>query len=132
MNEQASSSALFLRSLTQSWSKKESIDLITYLDAVLKWNSNYLQEVMAVYASSIFGENNQMVPTQNEPEALPRPSPSEANEFSKASQRLVWVLVFLTSRLKRTEGWQWPSINWRYLLIGRLVQNAKPVTNVRF
>jgi hypothetical protein len=47
---------LFLRSLSQGWSRKESIDLITYLDAVLKWETSYLQEVMTVYSTSLYPE----------------------------------------------------------------------------
>ncbi|KAJ3274937.1 hypothetical protein HDV01_001801 [Terramyces sp. JEL0728] len=53
MSEPANTAALFLRSLMQNWTRKESIDLVTYLDAILKWNTEYLQEVMAVYANPI-------------------------------------------------------------------------------
>ncbi|KAJ3327649.1 hypothetical protein HDU91_004344, partial [Kappamyces sp. JEL0680] len=84
MNEPASSSALFLRSLTLSWSKKESIDLLTYLDAVLKWNSSYLQEVMTVYATSLYGEHS--APLQDIKPAAQRDV--ERSELAKASHRL--------------------------------------------
>jgi hypothetical protein len=93
MNEPGTSTALFLKSLTQTWSRKESIDLLTYLDSVLKWSSGYLQEVMSVYAGSLFGE---MSGIKFE---LSKPTPSNAGEsstsldqasdLSKASAKLV-------------------------------------------
>ncbi|KAI8898688.1 hypothetical protein BC833DRAFT_588860, partial [Globomyces pollinis-pini] len=51
MAEPSNSTALFLRSLTQSWSRRESIELITYLDSVLKWDNFYLQEVITLYSN---------------------------------------------------------------------------------
>ncbi len=98
MNEPAASTSLFIRSLTQSWTRKESIDLLTYLDAVLKWNSSYLQEVMTIYTTSIYGES------QNQKNSsfklgftdmlteIPKPLSQvteDESELSKASQKLV-------------------------------------------
>ena len=56
VSEPAQSSALFIRSLTHYWTKKESVDLITYLDSVLKWSIEYLQEVIIVFASTLEDE----------------------------------------------------------------------------
>jgi len=93
MNEPASSAALFIRSLTQNWTRRESIDLLTYLDAVLKWSSPYLQEVMTVYTTSIFGENQIPIPKAGLTEIqkrMPVMNGSES-ELSKASHKLVIV-----------------------------------------
>jgi hypothetical protein len=67
LTEPPTSTALFLRSLTQSWTRKDSIDLITYLDAVLKWDTSYLQEVMTVYATSLVSNENDTDTTSNDP-----------------------------------------------------------------
>lgn len=80
MAEPAGSSALFLRSLTQGWSRKESIDLITYLDAALKWNTTYLQEVMTIYATSL---------SLDEPKFSQFPREKVCLELNGASQKLV-------------------------------------------
>jgi hypothetical protein len=92
MNEPGTSTALFLKSLTQTWSRKESIDLLTYLDSVLKWSSAYLQEVMSVYAGSLFGEMDEM--KFELPSKESTISADQTSELSKASAKL--VLPFLT------------------------------------
>jgi hypothetical protein len=78
MSEPASSAALFLRSLTQNWDRNESVDIITYLDAVLKWDTVYLQEVMTLYS------------TVSPDEKSTSPVSSSYNEdLNLASQKLV-------------------------------------------
>lgn len=107
MNEPAASAALFIRSLTQGWTRKESIDLLTYLDAVLKWNSSYLQEVMTIYTTSIYGDGQSGMPfpvikggANDEAVELPKVLPlvlDENSELSKASKKLVgFVLDYYT------------------------------------
>jgi hypothetical protein len=83
ISEPATSTALFLRSLTQAWDRKESIDIITYLDSVLRWDSTYLQEVMTVYADVLY--TNGIDGT-----SLKNPVFSSANiDLIKASKKLV-------------------------------------------
>ncbi|KAJ3262094.1 hypothetical protein HK103_003937 [Boothiomyces macroporosus] len=95
MSEPANTSALFLRSLMQNWSRKESIDLVTYLDAILKWNTEYLQEVMAVYANPILP-------------ALPElPQPNEVKEkvekFKSSIEETSHKLMLANARLAVAE-----------------------------
>jgi hypothetical protein len=67
-----------LRSLTQNWDRNESVDIITYLDAVLKWDTVYLQEVMTLYS------------TVSPDEKSTSPVSSSYNEdLNLASQKLV-------------------------------------------
>jgi hypothetical protein len=99
MNEPAASAALFIRSLTQGWTRKESIDLLTYLDAVLKWNSSYLQEVMTIYTTSVYGESQSRMACPAMPigkndetvelSRVPHSALDENSELSKASKKLV-------------------------------------------
>lgn len=94
MNEPASSAALFIRSLTQGWTRRESIDLLTYLDAVLKWSSSYLQEVMTVYTTSVFGETQIPIPKPGILEIQKRQQPimnGSDSELQKASHKLVCI-----------------------------------------
>jgi hypothetical protein len=77
LTEPSASTALFLRSLTQGWCRKESIDLITYLDAVLKWDTQYLQEVMTIYTTSLY------------PDEMMEREESSRNDLALASQQLV-------------------------------------------
>ena len=94
MNEPGTSAALFLRSLTQNWSRKESIDLLTYLDAVLKWNSSYLQEVISVYAGSLFGEMKAtLTKSPSSSTRLLQNLSAQGSEMSKASTRLVTIIL---------------------------------------
>ena len=80
MTEPASSSALFLKSLTQNWDRNDSIDLITYLDAVLKWDTVYLQEVMTIYTTAVSPDNTSSS------------SSSYSDDLNLASQKLVFSI----------------------------------------
>lgn len=40
---------MFLRTLTSSWSKDDSIELISYLDGLLEWDQPYFHELMSVF-----------------------------------------------------------------------------------
>jgi hypothetical protein len=60
LSEPAVSVALFIRTLTESWSKDDTIELISYLDNLLEvlfynkqWDEDFLKEVMNVYTNSI-------------------------------------------------------------------------------
>ncbi len=80
MTEPASSSALFLKSLTQNCDRNDSIDLITYLDAVLKWDTVYLQEVMTIYTTAVSPDNTSSS------------SSSYSDDLNLASQKLVFSI----------------------------------------
>ncbi|KAJ3326317.1 hypothetical protein HDV06_000193 [Boothiomyces sp. JEL0866] len=95
MSEPANTAALFLRSLMQNWTRKDSIDLVTYLDAILKWNSEYLQEVMAVYANPILPSLPQL------------PQPTEVKEkvekFKSSIEETSHKLMLANARLAVAE-----------------------------
>ena len=67
VGEPAQTVSLFIKSLTHYWTKKEAIDLITYLDSVLKWSVDYLQEVIFIFASSTSQDSSNSDLERNNP-----------------------------------------------------------------
>jgi hypothetical protein len=116
MSEPASSTALFLRSLTQNWDRNESIDIITYLDAVLKWDTVYLQEVMTLYSTLPPDEKSTPV------------SSSYSEDLSVASQKLVLWCLF---RYWLIQDLLWLNINWLFSHIGLIAPNVNQKKNVK-
>ncbi|KAI8907929.1 hypothetical protein EDD86DRAFT_208528, partial [Gorgonomyces haynaldii] len=53
LSEPAQSVALFVRTLTSTWERDDTVELITYLDNLLEWDEQYLKEVMTVYSCAL-------------------------------------------------------------------------------
>ena len=52
INEPPAVSAIFLRTVTGTWSRENAIEMISYLDSLLEWDGGVVQEFMTVFSDN--------------------------------------------------------------------------------
>jgi hypothetical protein len=52
INEPPAVSAIFLRTVTGTWSRENAIEMVSYLDSLLEWDESYFQEFMSVFSDN--------------------------------------------------------------------------------